>query len=285
MSLSVGRNILRTYNKKVHMNKLAVALTVALISSSASAQSRRSLKDTGRELKPNKGTSTAMAPIAPGDSDKTLLKILSELDNPGISKERKVALLNQIKGSKSPEQKKILKELALKHKDEDIRKRSRLALINAMLANPEDGDSDFLYNWLSSSIDDPNAAGALTAVRKYFPDKHKPIESRFIPVITGILGKGKYGRTRSKAAGLLGACKITTTLPYLQECVLKDADAVVRGACGNAYYTISGESPKKPAAAEGRQRRNASSIPIARRREGSARNVGSSANFKKTTGD
>lgn len=176
-----------------------------------------------------------------GYGDKAFVKIISELDKPGITDKRKMALINQIKGSRSPERKKALKELALHHKDEDVRNRSGQAFLNAMLLNPEDGDSDFLYEWMSKGIKDPYAGWSLTALRIYFPDKDRPLEKRFVPVLIEILTKAPYGR--SEAAQLLGACKVKEALPYLEKCISEDKDHSARGNCVGAYYNLTGEVP------------------------------------------
>lgn len=173
--------------------------------------------------------------------DKAFVKIIKELDEPGIKPERKFGLINQIKGSRSPERKKALKELALKHKDEDVRNRSGQALINTMLVNPEDGDSDFLFEWLPKAVTDLNAVWSLTAIRIRFPDKNKPLQKRFVPGLIEILIKGRYESARSKAAELLGSCQIKESLPYLEECILKDKESTVRGSCRYSYYQITGK--------------------------------------------
>lgn len=172
--------------------------------------------------------------------DKAYAKIIKELDEPNISDKRKFALINQIKGSRSPERKRALKELALHHKDEDVRNRSGQALINAMLVNPEDGDSDFLYEWVPKAINDPYAGWSLTALRIHFPDKNRPLEKRFIPILIDILTRAKYGVDRSKAARLLGACKIKESVPYLEE-ALMDKDSGVRGSALMALGNILGK--------------------------------------------
>lgn len=178
-----------------------------------------------------------------GYGDKAFVKIVRELDKPGISDKRKSALINQIKGGKSPERKKALKELALKHKDEDVRSRSGLALTNSMLINPEDSDSEFLYEWLPKAINEAYPSSALIALRIHFPDRNRQLETRFVPILINIVNNGQFGSDRSKAADLLGTCKITQSLPYLKQCVLKDKEHGIRGDCSAAYFKISGEVP------------------------------------------
>ncbi len=173
--------------------------------------------------------------------DKAFVKIIKEIDEPNISEKRKFALINQIKGSRSPERKKALKELALHHKDEDVRNRSGQALINAMLVNPEDGDSDFLYEWTPRAINELDAGWSLTALRIHFPDKNKSLEKRFIPVLLDILKKAQYGSSRSGAADILGACKIKESVPYLEE-ALMDKDSGVRGSAIMALVNILGKN-------------------------------------------
>lgn len=172
--------------------------------------------------------------------DKAFVKIIKELDEPNINGKRKFALINQIKGSRSPERKKALKELALKHKDEDIRSRSGQALINAMLVNPEDGDSDFLYAWVPKAINDLDAGWSLTALRIHFPDKNRSLEKRFIPVLLDIIKKSQYGSSRSNAAEILGACKIKESVPYLEE-ALMDKDSGTRSSALIALENIIGK--------------------------------------------
>ncbi|MDO8803067.1 MAG: HEAT repeat domain-containing protein [Elusimicrobiota bacterium] len=176
-----------------------------------------------------------------GYGNKAFVKIIQELDKPGLSNERKMALINQIKGSRSPERKKALKELALHHTDEDVKTRSSQALLNAMFINPEDGDSDFLYEWLPKAVNDLDAGWALTALRIHFPDKDRPLEKRFIPVLIEILSKSEYFSSRSEAAQLLASCKIKEALPYLKKCISEDEDYAVRMNCIGAYYKLTGE--------------------------------------------
>lgn len=175
-----------------------------------------------------------------GFGDKAFVKIIKELDAPNISAERKFALINQIKGSRSPERKKALKELALKHKDEDVRSRSGLALVNAMLVNPEDADSDFLYEWTPRAVNDLDAGWALTALRLHFPDKSVPLEKRFIPVLLNILKQSEYDSSRSNAAELLGASKIKEAVPYLEE-ALMDKSSGTRSSALWALRNIFGK--------------------------------------------
>lgn len=177
--------------------------------------------------------------------DKAFAKIVKEIDQPGITPKRKFALINQIKGSRSPERKKALKELALNHRDEDVRNRSGQAYLNAMLVNPGEGDSDFIYEWMPKAIHDLNAVWSLTAARIHFPDKKRPLEKRFIPVLADVLKKSNFFSSRGKAAELYGLCKIKESLMDLEECILTDPDPIVRGDCRHAYWQITGTIPKK----------------------------------------
>lgn len=172
--------------------------------------------------------------------DKAFVRIIKELDEPGATPKRKFSLIDQINGSRNPERKKALKELALKHKDEDVRSRSGQALINSMLLNPEESDSDFLYEWVPKATNDPYAGWSLTALRIHFPDKNKPLEKRFIPVLIEVLNKALYRSERSEAAELLGLCKIKESLPVLEECIVNDNESTVRTNCRYAYWEITG---------------------------------------------
>jgi HEAT repeat protein len=178
-----------------------------------------------------------------GYGDKALAKIIEELGKPGLADKRKTALINQIKGGSSPERKRSLKELALKHPDEDVRTRSSLALVNSMFANPEEGDADFLYTWIPKAMDGIEGSDALLALRLHFPDKNRPLESRFVPVLLSVLNKSKSFASRSKAAQLLGRCNIKEALPQLKKCIIEDNDSAVRGECRGAYYDMTGEVP------------------------------------------
>ncbi|OGR81707.1 MAG: hypothetical protein A2X32_08200 [Elusimicrobia bacterium GWC2_64_44] len=177
--------------------------------------------------------------------DKAFAKIVKEIDQPGITPKRKFALIEQIKASRSPERKKALKELALKHPDEDVRNRSGQAYLNAMLLNPEEGDSDFIYEWMPKSINDLNAGWSLTAARIYFPDKKRQLEKRFIPIVADVLKRAQFYSVRSDAADLFGLSKIKESLGNLEECILNDANSTVRGYCRHAYWQITGTIPKK----------------------------------------
>jgi HEAT repeat protein len=178
-----------------------------------------------------------------GYGDKALEKIVRELGKPGLTDKRKTALINQIKGGKSLERKRALKELALNHSDEDVRTRSSLALVNSMLANPEESDADFLYTWIPKAMDGIEGSDALLAVRLHFPDKNRPLEPRFIPVLLDVLNKSVSFASRSKAARLLGRCNIKEALPQLKKCIVEDIDEGVRGDCEFAYFKIAGELP------------------------------------------
>jgi hypothetical protein len=114
-----------------------------------------------------------------------------------------------------------------------------------MIVNPEEGDSDVLYAWMPRAIIELDAGWSLTAARVYFPDKNRPLEKRFVPVLLEILKKAPYSSSRSEAAKILGSCKIRESLPALEECVVNDKESTVRGACRHAYWEISRKIPSE----------------------------------------
>lgn len=175
--------------------------------------------------------------------DKAFVKIVKELDEPGLKPERKLALINQIKGSRSPERKKALKELALGHKDRVVRDRCGLALLNSMIANPQETDKEFIKKWVKATKNTEAGYWAVVSIRTSHENGSVPLGGGFAEVVIDVLRTSNYEPTRAEVTDILGRYKVTESLPQLEVCVAKDVSASVRGGCRAAYYAITGKVP------------------------------------------
>jgi len=153
-----------------------------------------------------------------------LSRVVREIDNPATSKEKRSRLIGQIKGSKDPETKILLKDLALTHQDPDVRNQAGLAYVNAILmGNNDAADQEFIIQWGNSpnrTVDDELAKTWM------FNAMDKTWTPRYVPIVIKMLTNGQDWLTKCKAAKLLGRKKVTMAVPYL-ESVLKD-DKIVR---------------------------------------------------------
>jgi len=178
-----------------------------------------------------------------GYGDKGLVRVLEELDKPGLDGKRKIALVEQIKGSSSPERKRMLKDLALKHKDPSVRDRSALALLNSMIVNQEPGDQVFISEWVGRTKNDETGYWAVTSIRTTHNTTTKPLEPGMSALLIDVLRTSTREATRQEAAHTLGLFRVRESAPYLKECIEKDKEAVVRTECRDAYWKISGTIP------------------------------------------
>lgn len=178
-----------------------------------------------------------------GYGDKGLVRVVEELDKPGTDSKRKDALVGQIKGSTSPERKRMLKDLALNHKDLRVRDNSALALLNSIMVNPEPSDNAFISEWVGRTKNDETGYWAVTSIRVAHGNGAKPLDKSTIALLVDVMRTSTYSPTQDEAVETLGMYKASEALPYLEECVLKDKDSHVRGNCRYSYWKISGRVP------------------------------------------
>jgi len=168
-----------------------------------------------------------------------LRKIVAEFDDPKASDKKKGALLNQIKGSRDPEVNRALKELALRHKDVDVRAQAGLALANSIAVDPSLGDPGFIMQWAGMETKDLQEDWAkgwiVYAIDKAWDD-------RYIPVLITFLIKNRASSTRSESARILGKHKAQEAVPYLEEAMKNDPDPNVRGFAWGALKDITGRT-------------------------------------------
>lgn len=133
-------------------------------------------------------------------------KILKKLDDPTISERAKANLLNQF-GTSRVEDKPLLKELVMKHKDRRVRDKAGLALMYHIRANPEASDKVAIIDWVrkaDQTRDDSTVWGIYAMDFAWYPD--------FIPVLIDVLKKSKSVACRENAIEVLkkhrvrGAC-------------------------------------------------------------------------------
>ncbi|MCX5792477.1 MAG: hypothetical protein NTY45_09760 [Elusimicrobia bacterium] len=192
-----------------------------------------------------KGMGTGAPVDLSGYGDKGLVRVVQELDKPGADAKRKDALINEIKGSASLERKRMLKDLALNHKDSRVRDRSALALLNSIMVNQEPGDQAFISDWIGRTKNDETGYWAVTSIRVSHDNGRKPLETGLPALLIDVLQTSTYEPTRQEAANTLGMFKVKEAAPYLEECSVKDKDGKVRGDCQFAYWTIAGKIPPK----------------------------------------
>jgi len=178
-----------------------------------------------------------------GYGDKGLVRVVEELDKPGTDPKRKEALVAQIKGSASPERKRLLKDLALNHKDPRVRDRAGLSLLNSIMVNPEPGDNAFISEWVGRTKNDETGYWAVTSIRVAHGNGAKPLDKSTIALLVDVMRTSSHFSTRSAAAESLGMFKVHEALPYLEECITKDKESIVRGDCMQAYFEISAKVP------------------------------------------
>ena len=185
-----------------------------------------------------------------GYGDKGLVRVVQELNTPDGDFKRKEALISQIKGSASPERKRMLKDLALNHKDPRMRDRCALALLNSMLVNPEPGDNAFISEWVGRTKNDESGYWAVSSISVSHGNGDKPLDKSTRALLVDVMRNSTYSPTRSEAAQDLGMFKVTEALPYLEECIkikisrLNEVlDSHLRGVCRRSYWQISGKVP------------------------------------------
>lgn len=192
-----------------------------------------------------KGIGTGAPIDLSGYGDKGLVRVVEELDKPGLDIKRKSALVEQIKGSPSPERKRMLKDLALKHKDARVRDRSALALLNSIMVNKEPGDQAFISEWVGKTKNDETGYWAVTSIRVSHGTNNAPLDPGMTAVLIDVLRTSNRASTRQEAAQTLGMFKAKEALPYFEECAEKDKDSTVRGECQHGYWAITGKIPKR----------------------------------------
>ena len=178
-----------------------------------------------------------------GYGDQGLVRVVEELDKSVTDTKRKDALIDQIKGSASPERKRMLKDLALNHKDARVRDRSGLALLNSIMVNPEAGDNMFVSEWVGKTKNDEAGYWAVSSVRVSHGNGAKPLNKSTIALLADVMRTSSYSPTRSEAAQSLGIFRVGEAATYLKECAYLDKDYTVRNECRFSYWRITGEVP------------------------------------------
>lgn len=178
-----------------------------------------------------------------GYGDKGLVRVVEELDKPELDLKRKDALINQIKGSASPERKRMLKDLALKHKDPRVRDRSALALLNSIMANPEPGDQAFVSQWIARTKNEETGDWAAISIRVAHGNGARPLSPPMEALLVDLLQTSTRESVRGEAALDMGMFNVKGAAPYLKECLLHDKESSVRTECRHAYWKIMGNVP------------------------------------------
>lgn len=170
-----------------------------------------------------------------------LREVAEKLQNPKIPKEEKNKILAKARisglGGRDPEEKALLKDILLHHPDEYLRAEASIAMVHAMQNRKDPDDLDFLMEW-TKDVNEESTSFALYCIRDRW-------DRRFIPVLIKFLKESNSTTRRSRAAEILGQNKISESLPYLEECILKDKDSTVRGSCQYAYWQITDRIPLK----------------------------------------
>jgi hypothetical protein len=175
-----------------------------------------------------------------GYGDKGLKRIIEELNKPGIEPKRKFALIRQIKGSKGPERKRLLKDLALNHPDEGVRSRSSQALLNSMLVNPDPADDSYILEWIKRSKNADSGYWAVSSISISHNYGKRPLSPELAGALIDVLKTSTFEPSRLDAARALGIFKVGGALPDLLECTQRDEKSSVRGACRASYWKIAG---------------------------------------------
>ena len=178
-----------------------------------------------------------------GYGDKGLVRVVEELDKPGVDLKRKNALVEQIKGSASPARKRILKDLALKHSDPRVRDRSALALLNSIMVNQEPGDQLFVSEWIKKTKNDETGDWAVISIRVSHGNGTKPLSPAMEALLVELLQTSSRETIRNEAAQDLGMFNVKGALPYLKDCLIQDTESSVRTECRYAYWKITGNVP------------------------------------------
>ncbi|OIO02770.1 MAG: hypothetical protein COX65_10335 [Elusimicrobia bacterium CG_4_10_14_0_2_um_filter_56_8] len=178
-----------------------------------------------------------------GYGDKGLVRIMEEIDKPGLKKERKYALMHQITGSRSPERKRLLKQLALGHKDRAVRDRAGQALLNSMLVNSEAGDAAFASQLLRKTKNEDSGYWAIHMFAGACVSEKKNPDASEVALLLDVLTTSSNYLVRQSAAESIGRFKLEEALPYLKDCIQNDKDSSTRGKCQSAYWEITGVIP------------------------------------------
>ena len=173
--------------------------------------------------------------------DKGMVRIVEEINKPGIEPKRKYALIAQIKGSKSPERKRLLKDLALNHPDGGVRDQAGQALLNSIVVNPETADNPYIADWATKTKNTDSGYWAVSAISISHDYGDKPLEDDLAKVLIDVLKTSTEWVNRQEAARALGIFRVKDSLPVLVECSQKDSNSSTRGACQFSYWKITGE--------------------------------------------
>lgn len=168
-----------------------------------------------------------------------LREVAEKLQNPNLSKEEKAKILNRGRiwglGGRTSEEKALIKDILLNHPNQDLRAEVGTAVVHAMMNNPEEGDKDFLIRWArtekSMAVWD-----APYAMDKYWTGE-------YVPVLLEMLTTSATWMPKKNIAEIFGRRKIKEALPALEECIVGDQEASVRGSCRRSYWEISSKIP------------------------------------------
>ncbi len=173
-----------------------------------------------------------------GYGDKGLVRILEELDKPITDSKRKDALIEQIKGSASPERKRLLKDLALNHKDARVRDRCGQALLSSMWVQGGGVDDEFVNSWVERTKNQEAGYWAVTGIRVSHGNGATPLNKTTIALLVDVMRTSNSFATRGEAVDILGMFKAQEALPYLEECVARNQESGLRDKCRSAYFEI-----------------------------------------------
>ena len=173
---------------------------------------------------------------------KSVLKEVAEkMQDPNVPQSEKDKLLGKANVSllsgKDPEEKRLIKDIVRNHPNRWLRQDAGIAALHALSNRRDSDDVEFVLDW-TKDPKDPASGWAMYYIRDN-------CDSKFIPVLFKYLKESDYGSTRANAAIALGQNKIKESLPYLEECIVKDKESNVRGECRSAYWKIAGRIPAK----------------------------------------
>lgn len=168
-----------------------------------------------------------------------LREVAEKMQDPNISKAEKEKIFNKGHiwglGGRTAEEKTLIKDVLLNHPNRDLRAEAGTAMVHAVMNNPEESDKDFVIKWTQKE----KSIAVWDA--PYVMDK--VWDKRFIPVMIEMLKNQAEWMPRKNVAELLGRRQIKESLPYLEECIVKDNEQTVRTECRDAYWRITGKVP------------------------------------------
>ena len=111
------------------------------------------------------------------------------------------------------------------------------------MVHPEPGDNAFIAEWVGRTKNEETGYWAVTGIRVSHGNGATPLDKSTIALLVDVMRTSTHFSTRGAAAESLGMFKPQEALPYLEECITKETEKIVRGDCRNSYWKISGMVP------------------------------------------